>query len=147
MSASALIQTQHQTVQVLGPSTVRDVMEVGFTTTPHDVYAVVRVPLAFWKQFGSTAYVEQVASLIEAAFAIPQVTGAAYAEDLDTNGLVAAFVDFTVTIEPPTIAQFGPMQAIARVPITQFTEPIAPLDAIRQPILDTMAALERTASE
>lgn len=147
MSAAALNQTQHQTVQVLGPNAVRDVMEVGFTTVPHGVYAVVRIPLQFWKQFGSAAYVDQVASLIEAAFNIPQVAGASYAEDLDTNGLVAAFVDFNVVIPPPTIAQFGPMEAIARVPITQFTEPIAPLDAVRQPILDTIAALERTAAE
>jgi hypothetical protein len=122
-------------------------MEVGFSTIPNGVYAIVRVPLAFWKQFGSTVYVEQVASLIEAAFAMPEVVGAAYAEDVDDSGLLASFIDFTVSIEPPSIGQSGPMVALARVPITSFTEPIAPLDAIRQPIVDTIASLQRTAAE
>ena len=147
MAGSAIVQTQNQTVQVLGPAQVRDVMEVGFSTVPHNVYAVVKVPLAFWKQFGSNEYVEQVASLIEAAFAIPGVVGATYTEDVDDAGLLVSFVDFTVSIDPPSLAQSGPMVAIARVPLASFTEPIAPLDAIRQPILDTTAALMRTATE
>jgi len=147
MSAHATVQTQHQTVQVLGPTTVRDVMEVGFSTVPHNVYAIVRIPLQFWKSFGSEAYMEQVASLIEAMFSMSEVTGAAYAEDVDDNGLLAAFIDFVVTIAPPSPNQTGPMSAIARVPITSFVEPIEPLTAVRQPILDVIAALERTANE
>jgi hypothetical protein len=147
MAASFTIQTQHQTVQILGESTIRDVMEIGFTTVPSGVYAVVEVPLQFWRQFGSGAYVEQVADLIEAEMGRTEVVAASYSQDVDDAGLLKAYIDFVVQIIPPHPDQFGPMQAIARVPLTSFTEPIAPLAAVSQPIDDAIAALELTAGQ
>lgn len=147
MAGGFVIQTQNQAVQVLGESTIRNVMQIGFTTVPSNVYAIVEIPLQFWRQFGSTAYVDQVASLIEAAMSRPDVVGAEYVQDLDETGLLTAFVEFIVSIQPPNLNQFGPMTARARVSIKDFTEPIAPLDAVMQPIVDAVAALTKTATE
>lgn len=144
-----LIQTQQQTVQILGESSVRNVIEVGFTTEPSNVYCVLvfgtksfpGVPLS--SLIG--AKVGEVADVIEAEMARDEVIGAAWGQDIDASGLLTAHIDFVVEYVSANPAVFGPQTGIARVPMTDF-DFLGPLSQVAGRIDEAIANLQAIAN-
>lgn len=145
MAGDYIVQNQQRTVQILGPANVVDVMEVGFTTLPHNIYAVALVPLGPWEALGAPAFIEPIATGIESVVGGAYISGASFAQDLDGNGLLSSFIDFVVTVPPPTPLQAGPMSAIVRVPLYAFGESVLRGPLINGPIDRAIAALQGTA--
>src|SRR5437899_2987825 len=114
--ASYTSQGSRRDVQVTSPTTVLDVEIVNATTLPGGVYFEFPVPLLSWQQFGDAAFLEPVAEGIEATLGNPNILSAFWAQDLDTNGLIADFVWFTVTIPTPP-GKTGPFTTQVQVPI------------------------------
>src|SRR5438105_894784 len=96
------VVSQRRTVQVLGQSQVADVMEVGFVTKPSGVYAQREVPYASWAALGAGSWIDTLAVAIEGLMAGGLASGATFVQDVDSTGLLADFIDFTVVYIDPT---------------------------------------------
>jgi hypothetical protein len=142
-----LVQSQRRTVQVLSPSQVLDVEEIGATTTPSGIYFQMAVPYESWLAVGSDAFLTPLATAIENEISSGQATGAVWRQDVDDAGLLTDFIDFTVTI-PPAAGRTGPMSTIVSVPTNLlvgdpafFNLTVAPLFANAISALQATAAL------
>jgi hypothetical protein len=96
VAANYSIETQRRTVQVLGPTDVLDVMEVGARTRPHGVFFQRSVPYAAWETDGADSFVEPVAASIEGRLGDDFIGGAIYTQDVDATGLLQDLIEFTV---------------------------------------------------
>src|SRR5260221_6867329 len=102
MGAYSVVQTQHRATKVIGPSIIQDVMEVGATTIPNQVFFVVDVPYLTWKALGSEAYIDPVAGDIESWLSRPGVVGADYVQDTNAARLVIGYIE--VILSPTAMA-------------------------------------------
>ena len=78
----------HRTVQVISATTVLDVMELPFITSPSGVTAQVYAPYVSWLATGADAFIAPVATAIE---------------DLISGGLATGGT-FTTTVDVPITA-------------------------------------------
>jgi len=102
MAANYTNVTARRTVQVLGPTEVIDVEEVGFYTIPTNIYAQVEVPYQAWLSEGPAAWVEPLATAIEGMISGGLATGGTFVQDVDASGLLTDYIEFTVTYTPTT---------------------------------------------
>lgn len=107
MAGSYKVASQQQTIQVLGPSEVADVMEIGAFSQPSNVYFQRYVPLSSWKLLdgpqGLGFWLQPVVDAIEDNLASGAASGVAFRQDVDpTTGLLTDFLDFTVSYQPPS---------------------------------------------
>lgn len=130
----------YQTVKVESQTSAPDVEAIGIYTKPSGVYTTVLVPLAAYKAGNYASYLEPPALLIEQLMGNdlggpdnspggPLVTGAAQAQETDSSGLLAFFMDFTVTYQAVT-GTAGTYSGIVRIPSTS----LASFDAFTVPI-------------
>jgi hypothetical protein len=120
MAASYTVVSQRRTVQVLSQTQVADVEEVGFITHPTGIYSQREVPIQAWQTDGAGPWIGTLADAIEGLISGGLATGAVFVQDVDASGLIADFMDFTVSYTPP--GGIGlPMTSIVRVPINALT--------------------------
>jgi hypothetical protein len=127
MAANYVTSGSYQTVRVLSQTTVVAVEAIGIYTKPSDVYMVVQVPLAAYSAGNEDIFLDRAAVFVEGIIAAkaqsggPLVTGVSYIQDIDSSGLLAAFLDFTTSYTPTTTYQTT-FSAIVREPMTLFEE-------------------------
>lgn len=125
MAKNYLVGGSFQTVRVLSQTTVIDVEAISIYTQPSNVYVVVQVPLTAFQADNYESYLSVTADLIEGILAPSNqpntvyVAGVTYVQDIDSAGLLAAFLDWTVGYLP-TSGQQSPFTEIVRLPITAF---------------------------
>jgi hypothetical protein len=150
MAANYVTSGSYQTVRVLSQTTVVAVEAIGIYTKPSDVYMVVQVPLAAYQAGNAASYLDFAAVEVEAIIAAnPQagqslVSGVSYIQDIDSSGLLSAFLDFTVSYTPLSGYQTTFAQ-IVREPMSLFeasTQAAKDTD-ISNVLLDLEAAYNR----
>ena len=150
MASDYIVQTQTPTVQVLGPSSTIDVVQVGFTTVPHGVFAYANVPAEFYSKLGGEvavdAFIEPLASLIERAMGIPGVIACRFEQDLSAAGLLVDSLVFTVSVTAQSPAQLGPMTADVTIPVVFFLDPNIAFESVKAQILAAQGVLDAIAS-
>ena len=145
MAADYVVQTQQRTVEVLGPSQVADVMRVGATTVPHNVYFERNIPITVWQAGGSGGFLARLAQAIEDRFNSGLADNASFVQDVDDSGLLTDAISFTVSI-PPSDAQMGPMSTEVVIPVNLLTaDPAFVGDLVSSRFDDALAALRATA--
>lgn len=120
MASNYVIGPEQRTVQVVSPTQVVDVQQVGFTTSPSGVYCQVVVPWAAWQLSGAAGWVEPLAAAIEGLVGQFGTTGATFAQDVDASGLIADFLDFVVSYTPTTGLGL-PLTTVVRIPVAYLT--------------------------
>ena len=107
----------HRTVQVISATTVLDVMELPFITSPSGVTAQVYAPYVSWLATGADAFIAPVATAIEDLISGGLATGGTFTQDVDpTSGLLIDYVTFTVSYT--TTDGRGTFTTTVDVPIT-----------------------------
>jgi hypothetical protein len=124
MADSYTIVAADKAVQVLSQTSVADVETVSFYTKPSGVFCKVQVPLAAWTAGKVKDYVKPVATMIETLFSDGVVTAAAYVQDVDSSGLLASFMDFTVSFQENTALAL-PYTTVVRVPVSALSSETA----------------------
>ncbi len=115
------VQTTRRTPWVLGPSQVVDAMEVGVTTSGHNIYFEVLVPYNQWKLFGAAPNVGGAAALIDLWLDDGLVVGASFVQDVDLSGLLVDYMEFVVEVPGNPGTQSGPLTNTALVPMLMLT--------------------------
>lgn len=141
MASSYTIETQRRSVQVLSSTNVLDVQVIGFNTLPSDVYVEMPVPYAAWKALQTDFFVGPFALEIEGWLATDGVAGASWVQDIDANGLLVDYIEFTLEVPPASTVQTGPMTTTVQVPFTYFGEDRPghhSVGGLIQPALDTL---------
>jgi hypothetical protein len=114
-----------QTVKVLSQNQVLDVEAIGIQTIPSGVRCTVPVPLAAFRAGNADDYLSLVADLVEALIAgAPgsgggEVSGASGSQNIDANGLLSYYINFTVTYTPTTTQQ-GSFSEVIALPVASF---------------------------
>ena len=145
MASNYVVQDQQRTVQVLGPAQVLDVMRVGATTVPHNVYFQRDIPYLSWRDQGAGPWLGTLADAIEQRLQSGLADSAAFVQDVDASGLLTDAVEFTVTL-PPSGTQPGPMSTTVTVPVNMLTADTAFVGDLVTPMFeDALAALSATA--
>jgi hypothetical protein len=98
MAANYTVTSQRPSIQVLGPSSILDVMEVGARTIPSGVDFQVSIPLTTWKRNQADADLGSIAAAIEGRLADDYIAGAYYTQDLDAAGLLKDDIVFLVQL-------------------------------------------------
>lgn len=136
MADSYVTAGSYQTVKVQSQTTVADVELIGIYTKPSGVYIGVPVPVAAYRAGNAGQFLAITAELVESIFAATPDPGqnlaqsASYVQDIDSAGLLSAFLDFTVAYIPTNTYQ-GTFSEVVRLPVTVFetaTSFDAPLD-------------------
>ena len=133
-------------MQAVGADTVVAVQRISVVTLPSEVAFDYLVPAATYAPGGvfdqarAELAVRPIADRIETYIGQGLASGASYSEDLNAAGLVEFYIDFVVTIPPPSGRQPGPHETIARVPISALEDSnIA--NAVARPILERALAV------
>lgn len=110
MASNYQVTSQRQSIQVLGPTSILDVMEVGARTIPSGVDFQVSIPLTTWKRNQADADLGSIAGAIEGRLADDYVADAFYSQDLDASGLLKDEIVFLVQLP-------GDPEMTAEVPV------------------------------
>lgn len=110
------LQGSYSTVQVLSPTLINPIVYCTIQTTPSGVIASIPVQEDVFKAGGSGPELTNFANAIEQIMSHPEVIAGIGSQTLDTNGLLADFVTFTVQYVGPTTAKQG-VTAEADVPV------------------------------
>jgi hypothetical protein len=142
MAANYTVTSQRPSIQVLGPSSILDVMEVGARTIPSSVDFQVSIPLTTWKQNKADADLGSIASAIEGRLADDYIAGAYYTQDLDASGLLKDEIVFLVQLpnQPEMTAEVAVPVQLLRGSDT-FQQQI-----VAQMFQDALAHLQATAN-
>lgn len=149
MAKDYVVAGSRQSVQVISQTEVQPVQLVSIYTQPNGSYVVVPVPLAAWQAGQWASYVEPIAANIEELWKQTVISATNYVQDVDTSGLLASYVDFTVQLHDANKVPL-PYTTVVRIPLSQlasktfFGKPsggTAPSTAI----LSAFAQLEKTA--
>jgi len=109
---------QRQTEELVGGTRIRDVIEVGFTTLPTEIYAQTRIDLSFWTADEVNAMVTNLADYIETVAGYPYIAGLSYIQDINAAGLLIDVMEIIVTSDS------GNSSAIRRQPLDKMYPPI-----------------------
>ena len=96
MAANYTIDSQTQTVQVLGDGTVKDIMDVVLTTIPSGVTMGYFLPLQLWGDPTGDQVLASNAAAVETARNLPNVIGVTVTEDVDVTGYLLHFANVYV---------------------------------------------------
>ena len=120
MAASYTSLGSHRDIQVLGPTQVIDVERVAAVTVPSGVYFERIVPLTIFQGGDPGAYIAELADAIEQRIQGGVATTAAFAQDVDANGLVQDVIEFVIEIAGPPEGG-GTFSTTASVPVSLLT--------------------------
>lgn len=101
MAASYSVVSQQRTVQVISPTLVRDVQQVGINTHPTGVYLEYPIDLIEWRATLGAGTLGAIAEQVEGMIANTPAVAASFLEDVDDNGLLVGFLDVVVAYDPP----------------------------------------------
>lgn len=146
MAASYLVVSQQRGVQVFAPNAPIDVMEVGFTTQPSQVFASVAVPLFNWNDDQADSLLQPIADGIEFQMARPEVVDMRFEQDITAGGLLKDTMVIIVQYVPPAGRLVGEMTAEVRVPSYAFGTGQGVDALINTPVAAAVAHLRATAS-
>jgi hypothetical protein len=137
--AKAYVTTgSFQTVKVLSQNQVIDVEAIGIQTIPSNVRCTVPIPLAAFRAGNADTYLSMVAELIESLIASNPnagqslVSGASGSQNIDAAGLLAYYINFTVSYTPLT-GQQGTFSEVVTLPVASFETAAAfttPVDGV-----------------
>lgn len=95
--ASFVVETQRQDTELVGTSTIRDVMVVGAFTVPSNIYFEVSVPRQNYGTVIADAELEIVAESLEQIMRHDAVAGVAYVQDVNAARQIVNIYEITVT--------------------------------------------------
>ena len=110
----------HRDIQVLSPSQVIDVERVAGATVPSGIYFERVVPLTIFGTSAATDYVNELATAIEQRISSGLADTAAFAQDVDANGLVQDVIEFVISIPGPPEGG-GTFSTTVSVPVNLLT--------------------------
>lgn len=117
--ASYVVAGSKAGVQVVSQTEVLQVQLVNIYTTPHNSYVIVPVPSAAWLAGHSGTYLEPIAANIEELWTQTLISGTQYVQDVDqSSNLIAAFVDFTVSINQANPQLTIPYTTVVRIALS-----------------------------
>lgn len=148
--ASYTLIASYSTVQVLGPNAIQDVLYFTLQTSPSSVVASVPVNQEEFLVNGAVPILLSFAEAVETLMAEPQVIAGAGSQSIDSSGLLADNVTFTVQYTGPGAAASG-VTADVDVPVQMLNFSEEPRDqgnaALAQALIDqTYNALQSAAS-
>lgn len=121
MAAWGFAQSERRDIQIT-PAGAVPVERVTAQTTPNGVYFDYLVPLAQWEAQGSDAVIAPIAEGIESYYAAWNAVAANYREELDGNGYVTFWLDFTIEVPSGRPDQVGPFQGVVTIPLMALGE-------------------------
>lgn len=98
--ASYQVISQIKSVQVLGPTRVIDVEQVGVVTSPSGIYFEYPVPFDTFLDHEGRAVIGPLVDAIEEVMAGSAAIGASYFQDVDAAGLLVDYLDVVVEFIP-----------------------------------------------
>ena len=110
------IQGSYSTVQVISPTLVQPIQYTTIQTSPSGVIAAIPLDELDFKAGTSGPLLQAFADAIETVMNHPEVIAGIGSQVLDTNGLLADYVTFTVQYVGPNTAKSG-VTAEADVPV------------------------------
>lgn len=116
------VTSQVRTVWVKSQTSAIDAMRIGVRTGTHGVEFDVMVPYLEWQLNGADLIATPLANGIEVILDAGFAADAWYIEDADVSGLLAFFIEFLVTIPPPSPDQPGPMSTTVLVPVKRVAD-------------------------
>lgn len=99
--ASYSLLASYQTVQVLSPAFINDVVYCTIRTSGHGVIASIPIQADVFNQGGGAPELTAFANNIETLFGRAPVIGAQGSQTLDVNGLLEDQIAFVVEYVPP----------------------------------------------
>ena len=118
MAGNYIVQYQRQTEELVGGARLRDVVEIGFSTVPSEVYAQTRIDLSFWTADEVAPMLANLADYIETVMGYPYVAGMDYIQDINAAGLLIDVMEITV------LSASGKSSATLRQPLALMYPPI-----------------------
>lgn len=115
--ASYQLQSSYDTVQVLSPTSVIDVLYCTIATGRHGAIVQYTVPKKEFQADQGAVILGLFADAVDTLLDAPFVTGATGAQDIDASGLLMDEVIFTIEYTPPTPAA-GTITTTAALPVT-----------------------------
>jgi len=120
MAGSYQVASQQRTIQVVGPTQVVDVMEIGAFSEPSNVYFQRYIPFTSWQLLsgpqGLGFWLQPIVDAIEDSLASGAAAAVTFLQDIDVaSGLLADFLEFTVSYTPA--GGLLPMTTTVRYPI------------------------------
>lgn len=115
MAAYAL-KGSYPTVQVLSPTLTEEIQYCTIQTSPSDVVASIAVSQLAFSENQANVELQNFADAIEQIMALNYVIGASGTQKIDSSGLLADFVTFTIGY-PDTAAQGSSITGSADVPV------------------------------
>ena len=116
MASSYSPQGSYKDIQVLSPTQVVDVMMLTAYTVPSNIYFEVPVPMEAFNNGSGPEYLATTATGLEELNAGLDVSSVVWAQDLDSNGLIADYAVATVTIPTPQ-GKVGPFSTEVQIPL------------------------------
>src|SRR5690242_9047308 len=115
--------TSEETVQVLSPTVANDVVYCTIRTTPSGVIAAIPVQRTVFNAGQAGVELTNFADAIEQIMALSQVVAGSGQQSIDTNGLLADEVAFTVEYVPAANAATSiTAEAVVPTPMLNFTD-------------------------
>jgi hypothetical protein len=147
--ASYTLIASYSTVQVLGPTAIQNVLYFTLQTSPSSVVASVPVNEEEFLVNGAVPILLSFAEAVETIMAEPQVIAGVGSQSIDSSGLLADQVTFTVQYTGPGAASSG-VTADVDVPVQMLNFSEEPRDqgnaALAQALIDqTYNALQSAA--
>jgi hypothetical protein len=118
MAGSYTVQTQVKSVQVLGPTQVIDVQQVGISTHPTGIFIEYPIPIELWHDPNTNFILEAIASGIEQQISEGLAVGGSYVQDYDKSNLLVDYWEAIVEYTPPDGRL--PMSTTVLVPLGAF---------------------------
>lgn len=119
MATNYDLLTSQSSIQVLSPTIIQDVVVATIQTKPHKVIMDYWIDKTTWDAGMGPTLLEAVAGGVEHIMDTEPVSSAVGTSQLDTSGLQAEYVTFTVAYTPPD-STTGPATVDADVPVTDF---------------------------
>lgn len=120
MAAQWQASDSYRTVQVLGPSSVQQVEEVGFIVQPWEVFARVAVDLGNWLEDRAASVIQPIADGIDIVMGWDEVAGMYFEQDVNASGLVVDQMVIVVQATAPGQYAPGALTGEVRVRTYQF---------------------------
>src|SRR5690242_15017557 len=115
--------TSEDTVQVLSPTVVNDVVYCTIRTTPSGVIAAIPVQRDKFDKGETGVELTNFADAIEQIMALSEVVAGSGKQSIDANGLLADEVAFTVEYVPSANASTSiTAEAVVPTPMLNFTD-------------------------
>jgi hypothetical protein len=115
--------SSQSSIQVLSPTVTLPVVNTVLRTKPHGVIFEYWLAKADFDAGTAGGLLEQVASDVEQIMAGEPVIAGVGGAQLDSSGLLAQYITFTVAYTPPG-STTGPLTADVDVPVTDFGQDV-----------------------